>query len=45
MRGFIAIAAVFTLGFSSLAQGPDEYWIGLEEYAVHSEGELAGMTT
>jgi hypothetical protein len=45
MRGFIAIAAVLTLGFSSLAQGPDEYWIGLEEYAVHSEGELAGMTT
>ena len=27
------------------AQGPDEYWIGLEEYAVHTDGTLAGMTT
>ena len=27
------------------AQGPDEYWIGLEEYAVHTDGDLAGMTT
>jgi len=27
------------------AQGPDEYWIGLEEYAVHTTGDLQGMTT
>ena len=27
------------------AQGPDEYWIGLEEYAVHTTGDLEGMTT
>jgi hypothetical protein len=27
------------------AQGPDEYWIGLEEYVVHTDGNLAGMTT
>lgn len=26
-------------------QGPDEYWIGLEEYVVHTEGDLEGMTT
>lgn len=45
MRGFIAIAAIFTLGLTSFAQGPDEYSICLEEYAVHTEGELAGMTT
>ena len=28
-----------------LAQGPDEYWLGLEEYAVHTSGDLEGMTT
>lgn len=44
-RGFIAIATIISFGFPSLAQGPDEYWIGLEEHAVHTEGELAGMTT
>ena len=30
---------------SLLAQGPDEYWLGLEEYAVHTSGDLEGMTT
>ena len=44
--GFIFLLAI---SFSSLTsiygQGPDEYWIGLEEYAVHTEGDLAGMTT
>ena len=28
-----------------LAQGPDEYWLGLEEYAVHTSGALQGQTT
>lgn len=45
MRGFIAITAVLAFSFSSFAQGPDEYFICLEEHAVHTEGELAGMTT
>ena len=35
---------VFYAG-SLLAQGPDEYWLGLEEYAVHTSGDLEGMTT
>ncbi|MEZ7816532.1 MAG: T9SS type A sorting domain-containing protein, partial [Flavobacteriales bacterium] len=30
---------------SMYGQGPDEYWIGLEEYAVHTNGDLEGMTT
>ena len=30
---------------SLLAQGQDEYWLGLEEYAVHTSGDLEGMTT
>ena len=38
-----SLLCVFTLTLT--AQGPDEYWIGLEEYAVHTEGELSGMTT
>lgn len=41
----LILILVFTSSFSVFAQGPDEYWIGLEEYAVHTEGELAGMTT
>lgn len=44
MRYLIAsLLCVFTLSLT--AQGPDEYWVGLEEYAVHTEGELSGMTT
>ncbi|PCJ80340.1 MAG: hypothetical protein COA49_08885 [Bacteroidetes bacterium] len=49
MKNIIKGAIIFTISIASftsvLAQGPDEYWIGLEEYAVHTEGELAGMTT
>ena len=44
MRLSILTAFVFSCG-ALFAQGPDEYWIGLEEHAVHTEGELAGMTT
>ena len=44
--GFVLLLAISLSSLSSLyAQGPDEYWIGLEEYAVHTEGDLAGMTT
>jgi hypothetical protein len=40
------ITTIALLSFSLVqAQGPDEYWIGLEEHAVHTEGDLAGMTT
>ncbi|MBM55151.1 MAG: hypothetical protein CMB32_01180 [Euryarchaeota archaeon] len=44
MRLSILIAFVLSCG-ALIAQGPDEYWIGLEEHVVHTEGELAGMTT
>ena len=43
--GFLFLA-IFLASFTSIrAQGPDEYWIGLEQFAVHSDGDLAGMTT
>jgi hypothetical protein len=49
MKNFLGIALSITFLLSSLtsiyAQGPDEYWIGLEEYAVHTNGDLEGMTT
>ena len=42
----LSILTALVLSASTLfAQGPDEYWIGLEEHVVHSEGNLAGMTT
>lgn len=39
------LAALIISASTIFAQGPDEYWIGLEEYAVHTEGNLEGMTT
>jgi hypothetical protein len=49
MKNFLGIALSITFLLSSLTsmygQGPDEYWIGLEEYAVHTDGDLEGMTT
>ena len=39
------LSALFICAGSLLAQGPDEYWLGLEEYAVHNSGDLEGMTT
>ncbi len=45
LEGFVFIAISFASLTSVFAQGPDEYWVGLEEYAVHTEGDLAGMTT
>jgi hypothetical protein len=49
MKNFLGIALSITFLLSSLTsmygQGPDEYWIGLEEYAVHTTGDLEGMTT
>ena len=49
MKNFLGIALSITFLLSSLTsmygQGPDEYWIGLEEYAVHTNGDLEGMTT
>ena len=49
MKNFLGIALSITFLLSSLTsmygQGPDEYWIGLEEYAVHTNGNLEGMTT
>jgi hypothetical protein len=42
---FLFFASFFASLTSIVAQGPNEYWIGLEEYAVHTEGDLAGMTT
>ena len=49
MKNFLGSVLLLAISLSSLsslyAQGPDEYWIGLEEYAVHTEGDLAGMTT
>lgn len=44
MRLSILTALVLSAS-TMLAQGPDEYWLGLEEHAVHTEGNLAGMTT
>ena len=44
MRLSILSALVLFAG-TLCAQSPDEYWIGLEEYAVHTDGDLAGMTT
>ena len=44
--GFVLLLAISLSSFTSIcAQGPDEYWIGLEEYAVHTTGDLDGMTT
>ena len=44
--GFVLLLAISLSSFTSIcAQGPDEYWIGLEEYAVHTTGDLEGMTT
>ena len=45
LGGFLIIAVSFASLTLIRAQGPDEYWVGLEEYAVHTEGELSGMTT
>jgi len=42
---FLFFASFFASITTIVAQGPNEYWIGLEEYAVHTEGDLAGMTT
>jgi len=39
------LSALVLFANSMLAQGPDEYWLGLEEYAVHTSGDLEGMTT
>ena len=39
------LTALLISASTMLAQGPDEYWLGLEEYAVHIEGNLEGMTT
>ena len=44
MRLFFSLALIGL--FTSLsAQETDGYWIGLEAHAVHTEGDLAGMTT
>ena len=44
--GFVLLLATSLSSLTSIyAQGPDEYWIGLEEYAVHTNGDLEGMTT
>ena len=44
--GFGLLLATSLSSMTSIsAQGPDEYWIGLEEYAVHTTGDLEGMTT
>ena len=45
MKNFLTVLAITVLALPALAQGPDEYWLGLEEHAVHSDGDLAGMTT
>jgi hypothetical protein len=45
IEGFLFIAISFASLTSMVAQGPNEYWVGLEEYAVHTEGALAGLTT
>ena len=44
--GFVLLLATSLSSLTSIyAQGPDEYWIGLEEHAVHTNGDLEGMTT
>ena len=44
--GFVLLLATSLSSLTSIyAQGPDEYWIGLEEYVVHTDGDLEGMTT
>ena len=44
--GFVLLLATSLSSLTSMyGQGPDEYWIGLEEYAVHTTGDLEGMTT
>ena len=44
--GFVLLLATSLSSLTSMyGQGPDEYWIGLEEYAVHTNGDLEGMTT
>ena len=44
--GFVLLLATSLSSLTSMyGQGPDEYWIGLEEYAVHTDGDLEGMTT
>jgi len=49
MKNFLGIVLSITFLLTSIAtmygQGPDEYWIGLEEYVVHTDGDLEGMTT
>tara|TARA_B110001469_G_C9627157_1_gene313197 strand:+ start:566 stop:1807 length:1242 start_codon:yes stop_codon:yes gene_type:complete len=49
MKNYMSFVILLAISFASYtsinAQGPDEYWIGLEAYAVHTDGELAGMTT
>ena len=36
LGGFLVIAISFASLTLISAQGPDEYWVGLEEYAVHT---------
>ena len=44
--GFVLLLATSLSSLTSMyGQGPDEYWIGLEEYVVHTDGDLEGMTT
>ena len=49
MKNLFGLVLLLAISLSSLtsvyAQGPDEYWIGLEEYVVHTDGDLEGMTT
>ncbi len=49
MKNLFGLVLLLAISLSSLTsiygQGPDEYWIGLEEYAVHTDGDLEGMTT
>ena len=45
MKNFLTVLSITVFAFPALAQGPSEYWLGLEEYAVHTEGDLTGMTT
>ena len=45
LEGFLFLA-IFLVSYTTMrAQGPDEYWIGLEEHVVHADGDLAGMIT
>ena len=49
MKNLFGLVLLLAISLSSLtsvyAQGPDEDWIGLEEYVVHTDGDLEGMTT